>query len=87
MGLRAWFNRVVLGKEAVTVRARGAAGKFKADDPATKDTNEAYTTVYKPKKKPAAKKKVVPIKKPAAKKKVAKKKTKAKKKGRKKGRK
>lgn len=63
MGLRAWFNRVVLGKEAVTVRARGAAGKFKADDPATKDTNEAYTTVYKPKKKPAAKKKPVAKKK------------------------
>lgn len=63
MGLRAWFNRVVLGKEAVTVRAREATGQFKADDPTTKDTNEAYTTVYKPKKKPAAKKKPVAKKK------------------------
>lgn len=56
MGLRTWFNRVILKKEVVTVRARGTAGKFKADDPATKDTNEAYTTVYKPKKKVAKKK-------------------------------
>jgi len=49
MGLRSWFNRVVLSKEAVTSRARAESGQFKADDPATKGENEAYVTSYKKK--------------------------------------
>ena len=47
MGLKSWFNRVVLKKEAVTVRAREKSGRYKGDDPATKDRNEAYVTTYK----------------------------------------
>ena len=44
MGLRSWFNRTILNKEEVTVRARTTSGAFKADDPTTKDKNEAYVT-------------------------------------------
>jgi hypothetical protein len=39
-----WFNRVVLRREEITVRARNKQGKYKADDPTTPDRNEAYTT-------------------------------------------
>ena len=61
MGLRSWFNRVVLSKEAVTSRARAESGQFKADDPATKGENEAYVTSYK--KKVRLAKKAKPVKK------------------------
>ncbi len=57
MGLRSWFNRTILNKEEVTVRARTTSGAFKADDPTTKDKNEAYVTTYKKKTITTAKKK------------------------------
>lgn len=51
-------------------RARGAGGRFKADDPSTPDVNEAFDP---PKvKKSAAKKKSAVKKKPAPKKKAKK---------------
>ena len=57
MGLRSWFNRTVLKKEEVVKRARTTSGTFKADDPSTKDKNEAYVTTYKKTTTTAKKKK------------------------------
>ena len=50
MGFKSWFNCIVLKKEEVVKRARTTSGTFKADNPATKGKNEAYTTTYKKKK-------------------------------------
>ena len=52
-----WFNEIIFGteiKEAVKVkpkRARGKKGRYLADNPKTKDVNEAWIGGKAPKKK------------------------------------
>ena len=45
-----WFNELVFGVEEKPKRAR-VKGRYKADDPTTKDYNEAYVGGKAPKKK------------------------------------
>tara|TARA_B100000029_G_scaffold37946_1_gene35641 strand:+ start:558 stop:752 length:195 start_codon:yes stop_codon:yes gene_type:complete len=49
-----WFEELVYGtptKETKPKRARGKKGRYKADDPTTKDVNEAWVGGKAPKKK------------------------------------
>lgn len=45
-----WFEELVYGVEEKPKRAR-VKGRYKADDPTTKDVNEAWVGGKKPKKK------------------------------------
>ena len=51
IGLTNWFKKTFLSYEEETVRNRTKKGRFVADDPNTKDINEAYTTKTYRKKK------------------------------------
>jgi len=51
IGLTNWFKKTFLSYEEETVRNRTKKGRFVADDPKTKDINEAYTTKTYRKKK------------------------------------
>ena len=44
-----WFEELVFGVEEKPKRARGKKGRYLADDPATKDYNEAYVGGKAPK--------------------------------------
>ena len=44
-----WFNELIFGAEEKPKRARGKKGRYKADDPKTKDYNEAYVGGKAPK--------------------------------------
>ena len=44
-----WFEELVFGVEEKPKRARGKKGRYKADDPTTKDYNEAYVGGKAPK--------------------------------------
>jgi hypothetical protein len=48
-----WFDELIFGtkKEEKPKRARGKKGRYKADDPTTKDVNEAWVGGKAPKKK------------------------------------
>ena len=50
IGLTNWFKKTFLNYEEETVRTRTKKGRFVADDPKTKDINEAYTKTYRKKK-------------------------------------
>ena len=50
IGLTNWFKKTFLSYEEETVRNRTKKGRFVADDPTTKNINEAYTTKYTRKK-------------------------------------
>ena len=44
-----WFEELVFGVEEKPKRARGKKGRYLADDPTTKDFNEAYVGGKAPK--------------------------------------
>ena len=44
-----WFEELIYGVEEKPKRARGKKGRYKADDPTTKDYNEAYVGGKAPK--------------------------------------
>ena len=44
-----WFEELVFGVEEKPKRARGKKGRYLADDPKTKDYNEAYVGGKAPK--------------------------------------
>jgi len=46
-----WFEELIFGKEEKPKRARGKKGRYKADDPKTKEFNEAWVGGKAPKKK------------------------------------
>ena len=46
-----WFEELIYGVEEKPKRARGKKGRYKADDPTTKDVNEAWVGGKAPKKK------------------------------------
>ncbi len=46
-----WFEELVFGTQEKPKRARGKKGRYKADDPTTKDVNEAWVGGKAPKKK------------------------------------
>jgi hypothetical protein len=56
IGLSSWFKKTFLGYEEKTVRNRTKKGRFVADDPNTKNINEAYKTVIRPTATPKQKK-------------------------------
>ena len=46
-----WFEELVFGVEEKPKRARGKKGRYKAEDPTTKDVNAAWGGGQAPKKK------------------------------------
>jgi len=46
-----WFEELIFGKEEKPKRARGKKGRYLADDPTTKDVNEAWVGGKVPKKR------------------------------------
>ena len=46
-----WFDELMFGTTTKPKRARGKKGRYKADDPKTKEFNEAWVGGKAPKKK------------------------------------